>query len=156
MATITYESSLAVLSLGSTDVLDCLTKSIEEFGVAEGVKLLAWLKTETRDGQDDLIFEEEQGPEEFVGRLAYGISDLLLDAKGTVWCKERGIEIQADQLTHRKSTPFDFGRRISKKDLKQVKKDLGLKGKVRIPGSGGTLFYCDHGHELFRVLDWVT
>lgn len=156
VATVTYESSLSVLSFMFTDALDRLARSIEEFAVDEDVRLLAWLKTQTRDGEADLHIDEEQGRAEFISRLSYVIRDLLLDGKGTVWCKECGQEIMPGNLTHRKRTPFDFGRGISKKDLKQLKKDLGLKGKVRIPGSGRTTFYCNQGHELFGTMDWVS
>lgn len=91
-----------------------------------------------------------------IDRLTYVIRDLLLAGKGTVWCKECGVEIQADQLTHRKSTPFDYDRGISSKEFKGAKKELGLKGKMNLPGSGGNTVYCDHGHELFGAMHWIS
>ena len=77
VAGITYESSLSVLSFEAGDVLDRLAKVVEESGLQEDVELLTWLKAETGENMTDLHIDEDQGPAEMVGRLAFVISDTL-------------------------------------------------------------------------------
>ena len=156
VAGITYESSLSVLSFEAGDVLERLARSVQEFGVEEDVELLTWLKTETAENMTDFHIDEDRGPAEMVGRLAFVISDLLLDGRGAVWCKACGSEVPAGELIHRRRTPVNAGIGVSQKDLKRLSKDLGIKGRMKLPGMGGTRFFCGQGHEVFGTVEWVS
>lgn len=151
-----YNNKSSVISIDAIDAIDRLAESIYQFRVEEDVELLTWLKTETGENMTNLHIDEDQGPAEMVGRLAFVISDLLLDGRGAVWCKACGSEVPAKELNRRRTTPRNARSGITRKELNRIKKDLGLKGKVKLPGMGGTTFFCGQGHEVFGTVEWIS
>ena len=157
MAQVTYENEVAVLKFQYQDVMDTLSQHIEEHSVESDWRLLTWLQTQSKSGSKDISINEQDEYEgsEYVKRIVYVIKGLLSDAKGDVFCKPCNRDILASEIKKQKISPFDYYKGVDKKTIKRVKKEFGLKGRVRLPGSGGTTFFCDKGHELFATRNWI-
>ena len=157
MAQIIYQHDPAILSFDYEDVKDSLTDQIRENNVEDDLALLNWLQNNSQSGHHDLTIkaEDEFQLDEYVSRIVFVIRDLLLNGKGNVYCKRCERDIPATDITKDQISPLDAHKGIDKKTIKGIKKDLGIKGHLRIPGSGGTTFLCDRGHELFATRDWT-
>ncbi|MBW2341634.1 MAG: hypothetical protein JRF50_15050 [Deltaproteobacteria bacterium] len=158
MSQIIYENDAAILSFDYPYVTNFLTNQIAEHNLEDDSLLLKWLEKTSDDGNQDITITDEDQYEgiEYVGRMMYVIRDLLRDEKGDIYCKTCGRAIALSKLKIRQVTPFDYHKGVDKKAIKRLKKEFGLRGRVRLPGSGGTTFLCDKGHELFGTRDWIT
>jgi len=157
MAQVTYENEVAVLKFQYQDVMDTLSQHIEEHSVESDWRLLTWLQTQSKSGSKDISINERDEYEgsEYVKRIVYVVKGLLSDAKGDVFCKQCNRAISASEVKRHQTSPFDLYKKIDKKRIKELKREFGIKGPVRLPGgSGGTTFYCDKGHQLFSTRDW--
>ena len=157
MAQVIYENEAAVLCFDYHNVTESLTSQIAEHNVEDDSKLLTWLQENVTSGEQDIKINDEEGYEgrEYVNRIVSVIKDLLSHEKGTVFCKECNRNILPSEIKKDQASPFDYYKGVDKKTIKHLKKELGLKGRVRLPGSGGTRFFCDKGHELFGTRDWM-
>ena len=157
MAQVTYENEAAVLTFQYQDVMNKLSQHIKEHSVEGDFGLLTWLQTQSKNGAKDITINEQDEYEgsEYVNRIVYVIKGLLSDAKGDVFCKQCNRDILASEITKQQTSPFDYYKGVDKRTIKRVKKEFGLKGRVRLPGSGGTTFFCGKGHELFGTKDWI-
>jgi hypothetical protein len=156
MAEIIYENEAAVLSFKYEDVIDSLKKQINKDKVEDDSLLLSWLKENSTDGDKDININYEYEGEDYLTRISYVIKNLLSDKKGKIYCKKCGLNISPLKIKKEQHSPFDYYKGIDKKSIKKVKKELGIKSRMRLPGgSGGTKFFCDKGHELFGTRDWM-
>ena len=157
MAQIIYESDAVILSFEYPHVINLLTNQIAEHNLQDESLLLEWLEKTSDGGNKDITITDEDEHEgiEYVGRVVYVIRDLLGDKKGEVYCKRCGKRIHLSKIKKEQVTPFDYHKGVDRKTTKLLKKEFGLKGRVRLPGSGGTSFFCDEGHRLFSTRDWI-
>ena len=157
MAQIIYENEAAVLSFNYQDVIDSLTNQIAEHNVEDDSMLLKWLKENATNGEQDIKItgEDEHEEQEYLNRIVPVIKELLSNGKGNVFCKECNRDILVSEIKRQQTSPFDVHKGINRKAIKGLKKEFGLKGHVRFPGSGGTTFFCDKSHELFGTRDWM-
>lgn len=157
MAQVTYENEAAVLTFQYQDVMDKLSQHIKEYSVKGDSSLLTWLQTQSKNGAKDIRINEQDEYEgsEYVNRIVYVVKGLLSDAKGNVLCKQCNRAIFASEIKRHQTSPFDLYKKIDKKRIKELKREFGIKGPVRLPGTGGTTFFCDKGHELFGTRDWI-
>ena len=158
MSQIIYKNDTAILSFGYKDTLSSLTNQINEHNVEEDTLLLKWLEDNSTSGKQDINIyaEDDQEGEEYVSRIVYVIKDLLSDKKGNIHCKKCDRDIMSSEIKKEQSSPFDLYRGIDKKTIKGLKKELGIKGRVKLPGgTGGTTFFCDKGHELYATKGWI-
>ena len=158
MPKITYKNENAVLSFEFGDMIEYLSHHIKEHNVEDDSMLLEWLEDRSGKGKLDITIntEDDQEKEDYPDRIVYTIRDLLLAEKGDVYCKWCDRHISVTDIKKDQTTPFDAHKGINRKTIKGLKKEFGLKGRVRLPGSGGTAFFCDKGHELFGTRDWMT
>lgn len=158
MSQIIYETKEVVLTLQYQDAVDVLSSNINEYQVEDDSMLLKWLEHNSSNRQQDIAINGEGifEMEDYVGRIVYLIKDLLLKGKGDVYCKQCDRNIPASEIKKDQTTPFDSQKGLDKKTLSILRKELGLKGRIRFPASGGTTFFCDKGHELFGTTDWIT
>ena len=158
MSKVSYKNEAAVLSFDYQDVVDTLAGQINEYNVEDDSLLLRWLEENSKYGERDLEIDSDDDRENdnHINRVVYVIRDLLLADKGDVYCKKCGRYISETEIKKDQTSPLDYYKDISKKTIKELKKERGIKGRVRLPGgSGGTTFYCGEGHELFSTKDWV-
>lgn len=149
---------MAALSFEYRDVIDSLKKNINEYNVEEDSMLLNWLVENSINGKKDVNLTDEDKYEgrEYLSRIVYVIKDLLLDKKGNVYCKKCGLNISLSKIKKEQTSPLDYYKGIDKKTIKKVRNELGIKGRMRLPGgSEGTIFFCNKGHELFATRDWM-
>ncbi|MBW1794835.1 MAG: hypothetical protein JRJ38_10460 [Deltaproteobacteria bacterium] len=158
MPQFTYETDEATFTFPYQDAVDVLSSNIKEYQVEDDSMLLTWLLGNSSNGQQDIAINAEATfeMEDYVGRIVYLIRNLLIQGKGTVHCKQCDRNIPASNIKKKQTTPFDAHDGLDKKTRNILKKELGLKGRIRFPASGGTIFLCDKGHELFRTKDWIT
>lgn len=158
MPQIVYENKAATLSFRYQDVVECLNNQINEKNLEEDSELLRWLQDNSALEEQVIKINEEDDHEgkEFLNRIVWVVKDLLLDKKGNAYCKKCDRNILSSKIKKNQVSPFDVYKGIDKKTLKGLKKELGARGHLRLPGSGGTTFYCDKGHELFGTRDWIT
>ncbi|RJR43985.1 MAG: hypothetical protein C4576_13770 [Desulfobacteraceae bacterium] len=103
--------------------------------------LLEWIRETSEDGKKDILLN---GEEALDNGVPYLIKDLLLSGKGEVFCISCGQIIPAAELIIGRTSPFTAFQGIDSKIVKD-----------RLSGSGGTVFSCGNGHELFGTRDWV-
>ena len=158
MAQISYETEEAVLTFGYRDAVEVLSASVRDHHVEDDSTLLKWLEDNSKNGQRDVAIDstDELEMDDCVTRIVYVIKDLLLKGKGVVFCKECDRHIPASEIRKDQTTPFDAHKGLDKKTIKRLKKELGIKGRPRLSGLGGTTFFCNKGHELFGTRDWVS
>ena len=157
MPQISYENEESILSFEHQDMLDELSQHIKEYGIEDDKSLLKWLQDKSINGREDIKIEIEDHSPDYVNRIVYVIKGLLSDQKGKVYCKECGRTIPSSEIKKIQNSPFNHYKGIDKKTIKGLKKEFGLKGKVRLPGGiGGTTFLCDNDHELFSTRDWIS
>ena len=158
MPQIVYENEATTLSFRYQDVVERLNDQKNEQNLDEDSELLKWLQDNSTLGKKVIKINEEDDREvkEFLNRIVWVLKDLLLDKNGNVYCNKCGQDILSSKITKTQVSPFDVYEGIDKKTLKGLKKKLGARGHLRLPGSGGTTFYCDKGHELFSTRDWIT
>lgn len=158
MSQLIYETEEAVLTFQHQDVIDVLSSNIKEYQVEDDTMLLKWLQDKSGNGQRDIAINNEDVFEmgDYVSRIVYVIRGLLIQGKGSVYCKQCDKNIPASVIKKDRTGPFDARNGLDRKTRSVLKKELGLKGRIRFPASGGTSFYCDNGHELFGTMDWIT
>ncbi len=158
MANVVYENESAVLSFVYEDVAVDLSRRIKEYRVEEDSTLLAWLREASADGTQDIRISAEKEYAEMpdVARVAYVIKDLLSQGIGKVYCKACDRDMASSAVQNAQISVADPHAGIDSKNLKALKKSLGLKGPVRLPGRGTTSFCCSNGHELFATTNWIT
>jgi hypothetical protein len=156
MARITYENEGTILTFEYQDVVQALSQSIKEYKVPRDSDLLAWIVSQSNNGNVDVIIEEyENLTREFGHRIIYVLKNLLLEKKGTVFCKSCRNSSPASHIRVHKQSIGDYFKGVDSKAIKTMKGDYGLTGPINIGGSGGTRFYCDHDHEIFSVMEWI-
>ena len=157
MPQITYENEESVLSFEYLDMINELCPHIKEYEIEDDSRLLKWLQDKSSNGREDIKIESENHWPDYVERIFYTIRGLLSNQKGEIYCKACGRIVPPGEIKKIQNSPFDHSRRIDRKTIKALKKEFGLKGKVRLPGGiGRTTFLCDSGHELFSTRDWIS
>lgn len=157
MPQITYENEESVLSFEYQDTINELSRHIKEDGIEDDSRLLKWLQDKSINGREDIKIESENQWPDYVSRFVYVIKGLLSDQKGKIYCKACSTTIPQPEIKKVQNSPFEHYRGIDRKTIKGLKKEFGLKGKVRLPGGvGGTTFSCDNGHEMFSTRDWIS
>jgi hypothetical protein len=156
MAKITYSNERTILTFEYQDVIQALSQSIKEYKVPRDSELLAWIVSQSSNGNVDITIEEDENlAREFGHRIIYVLKDLLLEKKGTVFCKSCRIASPAYHIRVHRRSIGDYFNGVDSKTIETIKEDYGLKGPINIGGSGGTRFYCDHDHEIFSVMEWI-
>jgi hypothetical protein len=117
-------------------------------------KVINEIKRRSESGSKDVVITGNEGGYYF-RRVVYVVAELLISGKGTVYCKQCGHTYQASQLKITNNSPVSFIH-TSIATVKQLQKELGMKRPVRVPGTGWTVITCAKGHELLRVLDWIS
>lgn len=137
--------------------MDRLALPVKEHYVEDDNLILELIKRKSEHGGQEINLDGND-PEDalLMNRFAYLARDLLLCGKGTVFCRTCGKSIPVKELIVKRSSPLDAHKGIDRKQLKNLKKELGLKGKMRLPGTGWTVISCNEGHELFRTMDWIS
>lgn len=158
MSQIIYKNEYAIIRFQYPDVIEALSTSLKEHDLEDDSMLLKWLQDNSGNGQQNISINSERDLENdaYVGRIVYVIKDLLLKGEGSVHCKKCGRHIPGSKIKIDQTTPFDAHKGLDKKTVEKIKKEHGLKGRIRFPASGGTTFFCDRGHELFGTMDWIT
>ena len=155
MSIVIYEDEEAVMSFDYQDVMQVLENNIAQYNVAHDKKFLDKLRQNTALGTRDLTINDSKREDDTTARLIYVICDLLSQGKGSVFCKACSKEFKPAELIITKDSPF----RSSKIDfsiLKKLKKEFGIKGRLRLPGVGYSVVTCNQNHELLRIMDWIT
>ena len=157
MPQITYENEESVLSFEYLDMINELCPHIKEYEIEDDSRLLKWLQDKASNGHEAIKIDSENQWPDYVSRIVYIIKGLLSDQKGEIYCKGCARTIPPGEIKKIQNSPFEQNRGINRKTIKALKKEFGLKGKVRLPvGIGGTTFLCDNGHELFSTRDWIS
>jgi hypothetical protein len=157
MAKVIYENDRAILSFESQDVIKTLYRHIKEYKLPHDSELMAWIVNQSNNGNVDVTIEEDEGlTREFGHRIIYVVRGLLLKEKGTVFCKSCRKTIPASNIHMLKRSISNHLKGIDSKIIKTMKQDYGLSGIIDIGGLGGTRFYCDHDHEIFSVMEWIS
>jgi hypothetical protein len=156
MAKITYENKRAILTFEFQDVIQALSRHIKEYKVPHDSELLAWVVSQSNNGNVDITIEEDENlTREFWFRIIYVLRDLLLKEKGTVFCKSCRKAIPASNIRIHKRLISNHFKGVDLKTIETMKEDYVPRGPINIGGSGGTRFYCDHDHEIFSVMEWI-
>jgi len=154
MPLIKYENEEAVIKFEYADVITQLKLKVAEYNVDDDAKLLQWLDKQSK--RKEII--EIGDNQELTSRFCYLICNLIDNRKGKVFCKACSRAYQPDQILKESTSPFD--RRISSKNIKELKKfhkkEFGSKGPVHFPGIGGKIYKCPKGHILISVRTWIT
>ena len=151
-----YENERVILSFESQDVLQVLSRHIKEYMVPHDSKLMAWIVSQLNNGNADVTIEEDEDlTREFGHRIVYVVRDLLLEKKGSVFCKScRKTSTTSNIRVHKRSISNHF-KGVDSKTIDTMKDDYGLRGLINIGGSSGTRVYCDHDHKIFSVMEWI-
>ena len=156
MAKITYQNERAILAFECQDVIQELSRHIKEYRAPHDTGLLAWIVSQSNNGNVDVAIEEDENlAREFGHRIVYVLRDLLLEGKGSVFCKSCLKASPASNIrVHMRSISNHF-KGLDLKAIETMKEDYDLRGPINVGGSGGTRFYCDHDHEIFSVMEWI-
>ena len=154
MPLIKYENDDVVMQFEYADVITQLKLKVAEYNVDDDSKLLNWIKKQSNKGKEVIEIGDNQ---EITSRFCYLICDLIDNRKGKVFCKVCSRAYQPDHISKESTSPFD--RRISSKNIKELKKfhkkEFGSKGPINIPGTGGKTYKCPKGHILISVRTWI-
>ena len=157
MPQIVYENEESVLSFEYQDAINELSRHIKEYEIEDDLRLLKWLQDKSINGHEDIKIEGENQWPDYINRIVWVVKGLLSNQKGEIYCKACSRTIPQPEIKKVQNSPFEHYRGINRKTIKGLKKELGLKGKVRLPGRvGGTTFLCDNDHELLSIRDWIT
>jgi hypothetical protein len=156
MAKITYENERTMLTLEYQNVIRALSQSIKEYKVSHDTELLVWIVGQSNNGNVDVTIEEDENlTREFGHRIIYVLKNLLLENKGTAFCKSCRNSSPASHIRVHRRSIGDYFKGLDSKTIETIKEDYGLTGPINIGGSGGTRFYCDHDHKIFSVMEWI-
>jgi len=151
MVTVKYENEDTVMEFNYPDVTNQLSKRIDEYHVLKDSLLFERIKKDSQNGTKDIEIEGDS-------RFCYLICDLIDDMKGEIYCKTCDRTYKANQIVKESISPFD--RKVSNKTYKRLKKffkkEYGIKGNIRISGSGGNTYLCPNRHELLYVRTWIS
>lgn len=138
MARITYEKEGAILTFEYQDVVQALSKSIKEIKVPRDSELLVWIVSQSNNGNVDVIIEENENlTREFGHRIIYVLKELLLEKKGTVFCKSCRNSSPASNIRMHRRFIGDYFKGMDSKTIETMKEDYCLTGPINIGGSGG-------------------
>ena len=154
MSQITYENESAVMQFDYSDVIKQLSLKIDEYQVDDDLRLLNWLKKQSKRKEGIEIRKEH----ELTNRFCYLICNLIDSKKGNIFCKICNKFYTPSQISKETTSPFD--RKISSRTIKKLKKfhkkEFGSRGPIHIPGTGGKNYKCPTGHILISVRTWIT
>ena len=155
MSIVIYEDEKTVMQFAYQDMMQVLENKIIQYSVDQDKKLLDKLQHDTALGTKDVIVNDSNREEDTTARLIYVIIDLLSQGKGSVFCKVCSKEFKPSELSLSKDSPFRLPK-IDSSILKKLKKEFGIKGRLRLPGVGYSVVTCNCGNELLRIMDWIT
>ena len=155
MSIVIYEDEEAVMSFDYQDVMQVLENNIAQYNVDHDKKLLDMLQQNTASGTKDVTINDNDREDDTTARLIYVICDLLSEGKGSVLCKACSKEFKPSELIITKDSPCRSSK-IDSSILKKLKKEFDIKGRIRLPGVGYSVVTCNQGHELLRIMDWIT
>ena len=155
MSKIIYEDAKSVMLFDYQNVMQVLGNNITQYKVDHDKKLLDKLRQNTALGTRDLTINDNKREDDTTARLIYVICDLLSQGKGSVFCKACSKEFKPLELSITKDSPFRLSK-IDSSILEKLKKEFGIKGRLRLPGAGYSVVTCNQNHELLRIMDWIT
>ena len=155
MSIVIYENEKTVVRFDYQDAMQMLESKITQNNVHDDKKLRNKLKQDTALGTKDATVNDNDREDDTTARLIYIICDLLSQGKGSAFCKACSKEFKPSELSITKDSPFRLSK-IDSSILKKLKKEFGIKGRLRLPGVGYSVVTCNRGHELLRIMDWIT
>lgn len=134
-----------------------LKDQIDQREVDEDIELFAWLRKMSAEGTHDVRMDSENIDQikEYRSRISFIIRNLLSAKKGGVFCIHCDRGVPLDEVKIDAQSPIQFNHKESKDFVNLLKKDLGLKGKVRSAGMSLTRIFCGKGHLLLSMVDWI-